>query len=203
MTNQTRIRYQVRFRDLLAAEWGKLWSLRSTPWMLLLTVLGVVAINADADYQNYPHYGAQIKAAFVPWWVMRDAFTYYHVADVDLRILCAGRSGHDDRAWMECRVRQVGGQLGTRVVFATCDVHDRHAGHQAYPVGVVAQNNLRHVGHLGEDRGLLVGRGVDDANRAAGHPLNNGAGSGCCCQWSRCCRYQWAAPPSRVAKAGG
>ncbi|MGW8378313.1 ABC transporter permease [Streptomyces sp. ODS28] len=45
----------VRFRDLLAAEWLKTWSLRSTPWAYLLTALAVIGFNAGEAYDTY-HY---------------------------------------------------------------------------------------------------------------------------------------------------
>ncbi|GAA4499489.1 ABC transporter permease [Actinoallomurus oryzae] len=69
---------RARFRDLLAAEWTKLWSLRSTYWTLLLSGLAVIALNVNAavaDHHNWPQYGADIRAIFVPLWAMRDAFT--------------------------------------------------------------------------------------------------------------------------------
>ncbi|WP_329256022.1 hypothetical protein OG417_15615 [Actinoallomurus sp. NBC_01490] len=69
---------RARFRDLLAAEWTKLWSLRSTYWTLLLSGLAVIGLNVNAavaDYHNWPQYGADIRAIFVPLWAMRDAFT--------------------------------------------------------------------------------------------------------------------------------
>ncbi|WP_433188504.1 hypothetical protein [Actinoallomurus sp. CA-150999] len=68
---------RARFRDLLAAEWTKLWSLRSTYWTLLLSGLVIIGLNVNAavaDYRNWPHYGADIRAIFVPIWAMRDAF---------------------------------------------------------------------------------------------------------------------------------
>lgn len=37
-----------RFRDLLAAEWIKLWSLRSTPWVLGLSALAIIGANLNA-----------------------------------------------------------------------------------------------------------------------------------------------------------
>ncbi|GAB4059884.1 ABC transporter permease [Catellatospora paridis] len=50
---------RARFTDLVAAEWIKLWSLRSTPWTLglaTLFVLGAAALAAKADYDNFPFY---------------------------------------------------------------------------------------------------------------------------------------------------
>ncbi|WP_405801335.1 ABC transporter permease [Streptomyces sp. NBC_01506] len=67
-----------RFHDLIAAEWIKLWSLRSTPWAFAVSTLLVVAINANAavaDYHNWPGYPEGIRELFVPIWAMRDAFT--------------------------------------------------------------------------------------------------------------------------------
>jgi ABC-2 type transport system permease protein len=49
----------VRFRDLGAAEWIKLRSQRSTPWMLAVTalfVIGSAVVAAHADYVNFPRY---------------------------------------------------------------------------------------------------------------------------------------------------
>lgn len=68
---------RARFCDLLAAEWSKLWSLRSTPWALGLSALAILGINVNgavADYNNWPRYNAGIRALFVPVWAMRDAF---------------------------------------------------------------------------------------------------------------------------------
>jgi ABC-2 type transport system permease protein len=68
----------ARFIDLIGAEWMKLWSLRSTFWVLLLTALGVVAANVNAayaDYRNFPDYDAITQATFAPGWAAWDAFT--------------------------------------------------------------------------------------------------------------------------------
>ncbi|MGW5661273.1 ABC transporter permease subunit [Streptomyces sp. NPDC003758] len=67
----------ARFTDLLAAEWIKLRSLRSTYWALGASGLSVVAFNANAaraDYANYPHYNGIMRAHFVDI-ALRDAFT--------------------------------------------------------------------------------------------------------------------------------
>lgn len=69
---------RARFLDLLAAEWMKLRSLRSTPWAFGIGALVVIAINVNAavaDYDNYPNYPEGIKEVFLPIWAMRDAFT--------------------------------------------------------------------------------------------------------------------------------
>ena len=49
----------VHFRDLVAAEWIKLRSQRSTPWMLAVAavvVTGSAVVAAHADYANFPRY---------------------------------------------------------------------------------------------------------------------------------------------------
>ncbi len=49
----------ARFGDLLASEWIKMRSLRSTPWTLVLTtlfVIGSAAVAALSDYHHQPHY---------------------------------------------------------------------------------------------------------------------------------------------------
>jgi ABC-2 type transport system permease protein len=69
---------RARFRDLLAAEWIKLWSLRSTSWVFALSALAIIALNANAaiaDYANWPGYSARTRALFEPGGAMQDAFT--------------------------------------------------------------------------------------------------------------------------------
>ncbi|MGV9308264.1 hypothetical protein [Nonomuraea sp. NPDC003727] len=59
----------ARFRDLLAAEWIKLWSLRSTSWLLGLGTLAIVALAAQSSldaYQGWPGFTAMEKARFNP-----------------------------------------------------------------------------------------------------------------------------------------
>ncbi|HEX8631911.1 MAG TPA: hypothetical protein VF755_27440 [Catenuloplanes sp.] len=64
----------ARFRDLLAAEWTKLWSLRSTYGSLALIMAAAVGFSANAalaDHRNWPTYSADRRALFNP---LRDAF---------------------------------------------------------------------------------------------------------------------------------
>ncbi|MEU6256388.1 ABC transporter permease [Streptomyces sp. NPDC047043] len=80
----------ARFTDLLAAEWIKLRSLRSTYWALGAGALALIAFNANAaraDYVNYPHYGGPIQREFA-YWALRDAFTAG--AAMMLVLACAG-----------------------------------------------------------------------------------------------------------------
>ncbi|QEU95368.1 ABC transporter permease [Streptomyces kanamyceticus] len=44
--------HRARFTDLLAAEWIKLWSLRSTFWVLGGGALAVIGINANSAWSN-------------------------------------------------------------------------------------------------------------------------------------------------------
>ena len=46
---------RARFRDLLAAEWLKFWSLRSTPWSFVISALVILGLNAGAAYEH-DHY---------------------------------------------------------------------------------------------------------------------------------------------------
>ncbi|MGF1426304.1 ABC transporter permease [Kitasatospora sp. LaBMicrA B282] len=68
-----------RFRDLLAAEWTKLWSLRSIRWALGGLLLAALLANGNAarsDMANYAHYSQDLKEHyFSPYWVMRDCYT--------------------------------------------------------------------------------------------------------------------------------
>ncbi|MEV0350138.1 hypothetical protein AB0H88_30540 [Nonomuraea sp. NPDC050680] len=56
-----------RFRDLLTAEWIKLWSLRSTSWLVGLGTLAIIAFalqNSLDAYNGWPGYTAMEKARF-------------------------------------------------------------------------------------------------------------------------------------------
>ncbi|MFC5922555.1 hypothetical protein [Micromonospora vulcania] len=65
---------RARYRDLLAAEWIKFWSLRSSWGSLLLILLAMVGFSVYAslaDYRNWPSYPADRRALVNPFW---DAF---------------------------------------------------------------------------------------------------------------------------------
>ncbi|MFG2497206.1 ABC transporter permease [Streptomyces sp. NPDC048441] len=47
---------RARFRDLIAAEWIKLWSLRSTAWVFVLSTLSVLAFNGGTAYDTYRYW---------------------------------------------------------------------------------------------------------------------------------------------------
>ncbi|WP_406454440.1 ABC transporter permease subunit [Streptomyces sp. NBC_00876] len=75
----TRDEPRARFGDLLAAEWLKTWSLRSTPWMYALTALAVIAFNVGTAYDHYKYwyqYDASGRSDFVTLGIpLVDAFT--------------------------------------------------------------------------------------------------------------------------------
>ncbi|MGV9776538.1 ABC transporter permease subunit [Streptosporangium sp. NPDC003464] len=58
-----------RFRDLLAAEWIKLFSLRSTFWLIGLGTLAIVGFAAQSSldaYRGWPDFTAMERARFNP-----------------------------------------------------------------------------------------------------------------------------------------
>ncbi|MCT9093812.1 ABC transporter permease [Streptomyces sp. ASQP_92] len=83
----------ARFRDLIATEWIKLWSLRSTAWAFAAITLAIIIFNANAayaDYSNWPQYSAETRAGFIPSWALRDAFTNFAGMSVVLAISAIG-----------------------------------------------------------------------------------------------------------------
>jgi hypothetical protein len=64
-------RARARLGDLLAAEWIKLWSLRST-WILLALcpagTLGTAFAGSERQYQQWPRLAAHLRAAFDPFY---------------------------------------------------------------------------------------------------------------------------------------
>ncbi len=67
----------ARFGDLVAAEWIKLWSLRSTRWTLPLVYLFVVGVSVNAslaDHRNWPSYPPGRREMFHLYGPVRDAF---------------------------------------------------------------------------------------------------------------------------------
>lgn len=60
---------RVRRRGLLAAEWIKLWSLRSTRWVLGLGILILIALAVQSSldtYGNWPDFGPQERSRYDP-----------------------------------------------------------------------------------------------------------------------------------------
>lgn len=79
MTTLTVREPRARFLDLIASEWLKLWSLRSTGWSLLVGTLAVVAFNLGTAWDHYRYwfqYDAEGRAGFVRnGMALGDAFT--------------------------------------------------------------------------------------------------------------------------------
>jgi ABC-2 type transport system permease protein len=55
------VRVPARFRHLLAAEWIKLWSLRSTYWVLGVGALTVIGINVNSAASNVDRLAHQVQ----------------------------------------------------------------------------------------------------------------------------------------------
>ncbi|MBE1490437.1 ABC transporter permease [Plantactinospora soyae] len=65
----------ARFRDLLAAEWIKMRSLRSTPWtfgLVTLVVIAFAAVEAWDDYTDFPSMSPETQRE--PMFALSDAF---------------------------------------------------------------------------------------------------------------------------------
>ncbi|MGW3420343.1 ABC transporter permease [Streptomyces phaeochromogenes] len=59
---------RARFRDLVAAEWIKLWSLRSNTWAFVIGALAVIGFNVGSAWDTYRYWTAQdarSRAGFV------------------------------------------------------------------------------------------------------------------------------------------
>lgn len=54
---------RARFRDLVAAEWTKWWSLRSSGWALVATALTVVGFNVGMAYDTYRYWSERDTAS--------------------------------------------------------------------------------------------------------------------------------------------
>lgn len=68
---------RARFTDLLAAEWIKLWSLRSTIWAFAATLLVVLFVSLSTtygDYLSYPTDAADRQEYFRLYGAVGDSF---------------------------------------------------------------------------------------------------------------------------------
>ncbi|QKW33549.1 ABC transporter permease [Actinomadura sp. NAK00032] len=80
----------VRFRDLFAAEWIKLWTLRSTRYVLGLGTLlfvGIAVQKSLGTYQDWPSFRPAEKAHFDP---MTEAFSGVTAALLMIGAGCVG-----------------------------------------------------------------------------------------------------------------
>ncbi|WP_030679217.1 ABC transporter permease [Streptomyces sp. NRRL B-1347] len=84
----------ARFRDLLAAEWLKLWSLRSTPWTYAVVFLAVVGFNAGTAYDTYRYWTSRDAASRADF--IRDGMSLQHAFTgnaATILLLAAGALG--------------------------------------------------------------------------------------------------------------
>ncbi|GAB2700841.1 ABC transporter permease [Kitasatospora kifunensis] len=89
-TPRTATEPRGRFRDLLVAEWIKLWSLRSTPWVLGLSALVIIAANLNSAKYTYDHFTAGDPASSYFQVALNDSFT---LIAADILMLVAGSVG--------------------------------------------------------------------------------------------------------------
>lgn len=80
---------RARFGDLLAAEWIKLWSLRSTSWVLGLSALVIIGVNLKSATYTYDHYAGGPASEYVQP-VLDDSFT---AIATDILMIIAGSVG--------------------------------------------------------------------------------------------------------------
>ncbi|MEI5103060.1 ABC transporter permease subunit [Streptomyces sp. PmtG] len=145
---------RARFRDLLAAEWLKLWSLRSTPWAYAVVFLAVVGFNAGTAYDTYRYWtsrDAASRADFVRDGIaLQEAFTGNAAT---LLVLAAGALG----------ATAVTGEYGTgliRVTFAAVPARGAVMAAKAAVVAAVmtALGALIAVASFAATQAILSGR---------------------------------------------
>lgn len=77
-THQTPAGPPATFTDLLAAEWIKLWSLRSIPWFLLISAVTLIGLNANgarASRSGWASWTVEHQAYYARFGALDDAFT--------------------------------------------------------------------------------------------------------------------------------
>ncbi|GAA3477375.1 ABC transporter permease [Streptomyces yanii] len=79
-----------RFHDLFAAEWIKLWSLRSTPWVLGLSALTIIGANLSSAKYTYDHFTAGDTACMYVQTALNASFT---MIAADILMLVASSVG--------------------------------------------------------------------------------------------------------------
>jgi ABC-2 type transport system permease protein len=119
---------RARFRDLLAAEWLKLWSLRSTPWSFVISALAILGLNAGAAYEHIHYWHANRLAAttfIADGLPLLDAFTTN--AGITL-VIAASAIG----------TLAVTGEYGTGLIRTTFSAVPARGSVMAAKVGVIA-----------------------------------------------------------------
>ncbi|WP_035840655.1 ABC transporter permease [Kitasatospora azatica] len=86
---RTATEHRARFGDLLAAEWIKLWSLRSTPWVLGLSALVIICANLRSAQYTYDNFDPQPGSRYLQT-ALDDSF---NIIAADVLMLVAGTVG--------------------------------------------------------------------------------------------------------------
>ncbi|WP_433211997.1 hypothetical protein [Microtetraspora malaysiensis] len=142
----------ARFRDLLAAEWIKLWSLRSMSWLIGLGTLAIIAFAAQSSlnaYNSWPGFTAMEKATFTP---LNEAFS---ALAASMLVIGAGSLG----------ALTIVGEYATGLIRTTlAAVPARHlvVAAKLTVTGAVtlATGTLISAGTFGVSQAILSGRGV-------------------------------------------
>ncbi|TXS37871.1 ABC transporter permease subunit [Streptomyces sp. OR43] len=154
---------RARFRELLAAEWLKTWSLRSTSWMYAITALAVIGFNAGTAYDHYKYwyqYDDHGRASFIandsP---LMDAFTGNAAMVLVLAVAAIGAVS-------------ITGEYGTGLIRTTFTaVPDRRAVMAAKALVLTAVTTvfgaLVALASFASTQAILSGR---DASVTLGHP---------------------------------
>ncbi|MGW4894715.1 ABC transporter permease subunit [Kitasatospora sp. NPDC004240] len=143
---------RARFRDLLAAEWIKLWSLPSTRWLLGLGVLVLIGLATQSSldtYRNWPEFGPQQRAHYDP---MSEALSG---AGVSLLMIGAGSVG----------ALAIVGEYASGLIRTTLTAVPRRHPVVAAKVAVLAVVMLAvgtvvSLGTFGVSQAVLSGRGI-------------------------------------------
>ncbi|MFG2170008.1 ABC transporter permease [Streptomyces niveus] len=119
----------ARFRDLLAAEWLKLWSLRSTVWAYVIGTLVVVGFNAGATYDRYRYWTAHNAADRADFIADGIAHQYAYTTNAGtVMMLAAGAIG----------AVAITGEYGTGLIRTTFAAVPARRSVMAAKVGVLA-----------------------------------------------------------------
>ncbi|WP_069630262.1 ABC transporter permease [Streptomyces niveus] len=119
----------ARFRDLLAAEWLKLWSLRSTVWAYVIGTLVVVGFNVGATYDRYRYWTARNAADRADFIADGIAHQYAYTTNAGtIMMLAAGAIG----------AVAITGEYGTGLIRTTFAAVPARRSVMAAKVGVLA-----------------------------------------------------------------
>ncbi|WNI29464.1 ABC transporter permease subunit [Streptomyces sp. ITFR-6] len=154
---------RASFADLLAAEWLKMWSLRSTPWLYVITAPAVIAFNAGTAYDHYKYWyqhDGQSRTSFVANGIpLVDAFTANSAMVLVLALATIG-------------ALSVTGEYGTGLIRTTFTAVPARRSVMAAKVLVLATvttvfGALGSAASFASAQAILSGR---DASVSLGHP---------------------------------